>query len=269
MNTKQPDPNCPLCFGKGMMQRTDMLEPWACECCEEKPATPQPEQKSETPELKPCPFCRGTRIIKGERYFAMCVDCGATGPERIGDKAGIKKLFADWNTRDERELNAARSEVEKLAGQLSQTVQAQIEASALASDWQQKHTELFFESDQEEIRLMKERDTLREQLEVAAAKISDLSTRIASANHLQNLTVDNQVHWMTKHDEAQSKLTALTAEVERLNALLPLTLRPIPTDLTCPSCKKHLNAGEVSNYCGKLYCFECANFERKCDEECA
>lgn len=50
-------------------------------------------------ELLPCPFCGGSRIVKGERYFAMCVDCGATGPERIGDKAGVKKLFVDWNTQ--------------------------------------------------------------------------------------------------------------------------------------------------------------------------
>lgn len=52
-------------------------------------------------DFKPCPFCGGTRIVKGERYFAMCVDCGATGPERIGDKAGVKKLVADWNTKPE------------------------------------------------------------------------------------------------------------------------------------------------------------------------
>lgn len=58
-----------------------------------------PEELPNIVELLPCPFCNGKRIIKGERYFAMCIDCGATGPERIGDKAGISKLFKDWNTR--------------------------------------------------------------------------------------------------------------------------------------------------------------------------
>ena len=47
---------------------------------------------------KPCPFCGSTRIVKGERYFAMCVDCGATGPERNAD-ATQKKFVGDWNTR--------------------------------------------------------------------------------------------------------------------------------------------------------------------------
>lgn len=51
----------------------------------------------------PCPFCGGSRIVQGSRYFAMCVDCGATGPERIGDKAGQAKLMKDWNTRPEYE----------------------------------------------------------------------------------------------------------------------------------------------------------------------
>lgn len=49
------------------------------------------------PEHKPCPFCGSTRIVKGERYFAMCVDCGATGPERIS--SNHSKTFKDWNTR--------------------------------------------------------------------------------------------------------------------------------------------------------------------------
>lgn len=48
---------------------------------------------------KPCPFCGSTRIVKGERYFAMCVDCGATGPERNAD-ATERKFVGDWNTRN-------------------------------------------------------------------------------------------------------------------------------------------------------------------------
>ncbi len=46
----------------------------------------------------PCPFCGSLRIVKGERYYAMCVDCGATGPERNAD-ATVKKFTGDWNTR--------------------------------------------------------------------------------------------------------------------------------------------------------------------------
>lgn len=45
----------------------------------------------------PCPFCGSHRIIKGERYFAMCVDCGATGPEK--NQASEQKFKKDWNTR--------------------------------------------------------------------------------------------------------------------------------------------------------------------------
>lgn len=48
--------------------------------------------------FKPCPFCGSARIAKGERYFAMCVDCGATGPERNAD-ATVGKFTKDWNTR--------------------------------------------------------------------------------------------------------------------------------------------------------------------------
>jgi len=50
------------------------------------------------PDAKPCPFCGSVRIVKGERYFAMCVDCGATGPERNAD-ATQNKFVGDWNTR--------------------------------------------------------------------------------------------------------------------------------------------------------------------------
>ena len=50
------------------------------------------------PDALPCPFCGSSHIIKGERYFAMCVDCGATGPERSAD-ATQRKYTVDWNTR--------------------------------------------------------------------------------------------------------------------------------------------------------------------------
>jgi hypothetical protein len=50
------------------------------------------------PNALPCPFCGGTRIVKGERYYAMCVDCGATGPERNAD-ATAGKYTKDWNGR--------------------------------------------------------------------------------------------------------------------------------------------------------------------------
>jgi hypothetical protein len=46
----------------------------------------------------PCPFCGSVRIVKGERCFAMCVDCGATGPERNAD-ATRAKFTGDWNMR--------------------------------------------------------------------------------------------------------------------------------------------------------------------------
>lgn len=52
------------------------------------------------PDALPCPFCGSVRIVKGERYFAMCVECGATGPERSAD-ASQKKFTRDWNTRVE------------------------------------------------------------------------------------------------------------------------------------------------------------------------
>ena len=50
------------------------------------------------PDALPCPFCGSTRIVKGERFYAMCVECGATGPERNSD-ATARKFTGDWNTR--------------------------------------------------------------------------------------------------------------------------------------------------------------------------
>jgi len=68
----------------------------------EQPATTtsgtQPPFAATPGSVLPCPFCGSERIVKGERYFAMCVDCGATGPERNAD-ATTKKFLADWNTR--------------------------------------------------------------------------------------------------------------------------------------------------------------------------
>jgi Lar family restriction alleviation protein len=57
------------------------------------------------PGAKPCPFCGSTRIVKGERYFAMCVDCGATGPERNAD-ASQAKFIRDWNARHDEGFRA-------------------------------------------------------------------------------------------------------------------------------------------------------------------
>ncbi len=57
-----------------------------------------PAVSTTLPSALPCPFCGSSRIVKGERYFAMCVDCGATGPERNSD-ASQRKFTADWNTR--------------------------------------------------------------------------------------------------------------------------------------------------------------------------
>jgi hypothetical protein len=50
-------------------------------------------------EMQPCPFCGSVRIIKGERYFAMCVECGATGPERSRENTPENKWRGDWNSR--------------------------------------------------------------------------------------------------------------------------------------------------------------------------
>jgi len=58
------------------------------------------------PSAKECPFCGSSRIVKGERYFAMCVDCGATGPERTSD-ATERRFVSDWNSRKQ-ETNIAR-----------------------------------------------------------------------------------------------------------------------------------------------------------------
>jgi transcription elongation factor Elf1 len=62
-----------------------------------EPAT-DPLAAIRLPNALPCPFCGSTRIVKGERYYAMCVDCGATGPERNAD-ATRGKFTADWNSR--------------------------------------------------------------------------------------------------------------------------------------------------------------------------
>ena len=76
---------------------------------EAQPITAAPQSPVSTstlqagPEAKPCPFCGSNRIVKGERYFAMCVDCGATGPERNSD-APARKFFGDWNRRTQPEV---------------------------------------------------------------------------------------------------------------------------------------------------------------------
>lgn len=33
-------------------------------------------------DAKPCPFCGGTWILIGMHWSAICVDCGATGPDK-------------------------------------------------------------------------------------------------------------------------------------------------------------------------------------------
>lgn len=43
----------------------------------------------------PCPFCGGTRILAGYKYCAICVDCGATGPDKEHSGDALKA----WNTR--------------------------------------------------------------------------------------------------------------------------------------------------------------------------
>jgi hypothetical protein len=64
-----------------------------------EPAQPQATEGAPSLELLPCPFCASVRIIKGERYFAMCVDCGATGPERATPTTPERKWKCDWNNR--------------------------------------------------------------------------------------------------------------------------------------------------------------------------
>lgn len=54
------------------------------------------ESNAQLKDAKPCPFCGSNWILIGERYYAICVDCGATGPER--SKA---KMLKDWNSRVE------------------------------------------------------------------------------------------------------------------------------------------------------------------------
>lgn len=49
--------------------------------------------------MKPCPFCGSDRIVKGERYFAMCINCGATGPERASENTPERKWKGDWDFR--------------------------------------------------------------------------------------------------------------------------------------------------------------------------
>ncbi len=59
----------------------------------------------------PCPFCGSTRIVKGARFFAICVHCGATGPERNAD-ATQGKYTRDWNTRHALPNTASQTDAE-------------------------------------------------------------------------------------------------------------------------------------------------------------
>ena len=51
-------------------------------------------------EHKPCPFCGGTWILPGNKWSAICNDCGATGPmsNKKGEPSDAKKLDM-WNSR--------------------------------------------------------------------------------------------------------------------------------------------------------------------------
>lgn len=46
---------------------------------------------------KPCPFCGSERLLKGQKYCVICVDCGATGPELERFPHALKA----WNMRAE------------------------------------------------------------------------------------------------------------------------------------------------------------------------
>lgn len=43
----------------------------------------------------PCPFCGSSRTLEGYKYARICVDCGATGPDK--EKSG--DALKAWNKR--------------------------------------------------------------------------------------------------------------------------------------------------------------------------
>lgn len=54
------------------------------------------------PNARPCPFCSSRNIIKGDAYFASCIDCGATGPKHtmeVGQEFNPDDYIQKWNKR--------------------------------------------------------------------------------------------------------------------------------------------------------------------------
>lgn len=52
----------------------------------------------------PCPFCGSSRILIGMKWSAICVDCGATGP----DKDKESKAGQAWNKRSQHETQQSQ-----------------------------------------------------------------------------------------------------------------------------------------------------------------
>lgn len=57
------------------------------------------QNQTQLEEAKPCPFCGGIWILIGMHFSAICVDCGATGPDK--EKSG--PAGKAWQKRPEEE----------------------------------------------------------------------------------------------------------------------------------------------------------------------
>lgn len=103
-------------------------------------------------------------------HFVSCYEVANYSEESFDAIANI--AYSLWGTQKE---NATlREHLEEANGKLSLTVQSQIEASAEALDWKQKHTELFFEGEGIERELRESLSTALSQLTALTAEVKRL-----------------------------------------------------------------------------------------------
>ena len=123
------------------MKETPTNQPYFCKACQ-LPASGCECGKSQTPKLKPCPFCGKPAILKIEDdHHGEFFELGCPDKECVGNWAfytePIENLDASvkaWNTRAESELLTAANEMEEALKDLIEHIDACNESDLLNCD---------------------------------------------------------------------------------------------------------------------------------------